>query len=398
MQIKKREGPVDVRYEEMPDGKFFSLFKNDYASSGGGLNMEKSIKEKTPEVLKQEWEEFAKRYYQISNEKTARLIKYMTEWALGLHVLTELVNDDEVTDIKVYSDNNIWFKKRGRRYRSDVQFESPQDLKTFMEMLAVRNGINIGKANSIRNFTDKKTCPEKVIRFTIFTDSVNDSEKPSMHMRISSKKKRTMEDLIACGMLDEKMASYIQSRMRQGYLLISGRNASGKTSLEGALLDKYTPEESVLVIQENQELIGGELSNQMFLHTVEHKGDQKNSIGLKELVIYGQMIDVDHIVIGEIKGEEAMYFITAALTGCKGMATIHSEDAKGALEKMSDYCKWGSDYSRNEIMKLLSCVKTIVYMENFKVQEIAVNHGFDEKIGENQLEVVFDRDKGVNLI
>lgn len=100
--------------------------------------------------------------------------------------------------------------------RADVQFESPQDFKTFVEMLAVRGGINIGNANAIRTFTDKKTCPDKNIRFTIFTGLVNDSEEPSIHMRISSKKKRTMEDLIACGMLDEKMAAYIQSRKEKG--------------------------------------------------------------------------------------------------------------------------------------------------------------------------------------
>ena len=110
------------------------------------------------------------------------------------------------------------------------------------------------------------------------------------------------------------------------------------------------------------------------------------------------MIDIDHIVIGEIKGEEALYFITAALTGCKGMATIHSENAKGALEKMSDYCKWASDYSRTEIMKLLSCVKTIVYIENYKVHEIAINQGFDEETGENRLEIVYDRKREVDRL
>ena len=265
-------------------------------------------------------------------------------------------------------------------------------------MLAVRNGINLGNANAVRTFTDKKSCPGSILRFTTYTGLVNDSEEPSLHIRKSSKSKKTINDLVVCGMLSKEMAAYIQDRMGKGYMLISGRNASGKTSLTNALLELYSPNESVLVVQENEELFGTKPDNKMFQHTVVRKGDQKINYGLKELVVFGQMIDIDHIVIGEIKGEEALYFITSALTGCNGMATIHSPDAKGALEKMADYCKWASDYSRTEIMKLLSCVKTIVHIEDFKVQEIVINQGFDEKTGESNLEVVFDRRTGVDAL
>ena len=73
----------------------------------------------------------------------------------------------------------------------------------------------------------------------------------------------------------------------------------------------------------------------------------------------------------------------------------HSIDAKGALDKLADYCKWESDYSREEILKLLSCVKTIVYIDDFKIQEIAENFGWDENAKDNRLEVVYDRAKGV---
>ena len=395
MPIKKRDGPVEMRYEDMPDNEFFALFNSEYSFSGFGLNMEKSLREKSPEEMKREWLDFAKRIYQISDAKSERLVKYMTNYVYGTHVLTQLLNDEETTDIKALAWNNIWVKKRGKRYKADVQFESPQDFKTFVEMLAVRNGINLGNANAIRTFTDKKSCPGNILRFTTYTGLINDSEEPSLHIRKSSKTKRTITDLVACEMLTKEMATFIQDRMSKGYLLISGRNASGKTSLTNALLELYPPNESVLVVQENEELFGTQLDNKMFQHTVTRRGEQKNNYGLKELVVFGQMIDIDHIVIGEIKGEEALYFITSALTGCNGMATIHSPDAKGALEKMADYCKWASDYSRTEILKLLSCVKTIVHIEDFKVQEIVVNQGFDEKTGENSLEVIFDRRTGV---
>ena len=80
------------------------------------------------------------------------------------------------------------------------------------------------------------------------------------------------------------------------------------------------------------------------------------------------------------------------------MTTIHSMNAAGALDKLADYCKWASDYSREEIFKLLSCVKTIVYVDDFQIKEIVENNGWNEVTGNNELEVVYDRDKGVYLI
>jgi Flp pilus assembly CpaF family ATPase len=136
----------------------------------------------------------------------------------------------------------------------------------------------------------------------------------------------------------------------------------------------------------------------MFQHIAVRRGDKKINYSLKELVINGLLTDIDHIVIGEIKGEEALHFITAALTGCHGITTIHSIDSKGALDKLADYCKWANDYSGEEIMKLLSCVKTIVYIDDFQIQEIAENNGWDDNKKENRLDVVYDRAKGVHSI
>ena len=65
-------------------------------------------------------------------------------------------------------------------------------------------------------------------------------------------------------------------------------------------------------------------------------------------------------------------------TLCNGMTAIHRTDASGALDKLADYCKWASDYSREEILKMLSRVKTFVYIHDFQVAEVVENHGWDE--------------------
>ena len=112
MQIKKREGPTGVQYDSMPDREFFPLFKNEYSYSGIGLNMEKSLKEKSPEEMKKEWAEYARRIYQISEEKTERLLRYMSDYVYGFHVLTKLMENVDITDIKVIAWDNIWIKEK----------------------------------------------------------------------------------------------------------------------------------------------------------------------------------------------------------------------------------------------------------------------------------------------
>ena len=127
---------------------------------------------------------------------------------------------------------------------------------------------------------------------------------------------------------------------------------------------------SVLVVQENEELFSKVHPDMMFQHILEQKGESKVGYGLKELSINALLIDLDYIVIGEIKGGEALYFLNAAYTGHLGLATIHGQDGVAALYKLADYVKYESDYSQEEIKKMLGCITTVCYMKDFKLDTI----------------------------
>jgi len=304
----------------------------------------------------------------------------------------------DISDIKVLAWNNVRIKQLGQRKGTDIRFWSPEDFRGFVEMIAVKNGVNMGKVNAIQTFTDKKSSPDFIYRFNISTDTINSTEESYLHIRKIPKEKKSIYDLIEANMMDQKMVEYLNLRRRKGYMIICGKNGTGKTYLLNALLDVIPAEESVMVVQENEELFSDVHPEMMFQHIAVRKGDKKINFSLKELVVNSLLVDIDHIVIGEIKGEEALYFITAALSGCNGMTTIHSTDAAGALDKLADYCKWASDYSRDEILKMLSCVKTVVYIHNFEITEVVENHGWDEDRKQNRLEVVYDKIKGVNRL
>lgn len=396
--FKKTEIIAENIYESMPDQELFLMIRDDLLHSRTGIKLEEVLGKEDREKFRKEIMDYVQRIYRISDTKMQRFITYIEQYIFRFHVLTEVMEAEDISDIKVLAWDNVRIKQLGKRKGTDIRFWSPGDFRGFVEMIAVKNGINMGKVNAIQTFTDKRSSTNFIYRFNISTDTVNSTEEPYLHIRKIPKKKKSVHDLVEQKMLDRKMVEYLNLRRKNGYVIICGKNGTGKTHLLNALLDEIPAKESVMVVQENEELFSDVHPDMMFLHIAVRKGDNKIHYGLKELVINGLRADIDHIIIGEIKGEEALYFITAALSGCNGMTTIHSVDAVGALDKLADYCKWASDYSQEEILKMLSCVRTVVYINDFQIKEVVENHGWDEETKQNLLEVVYDKTRGVNKL
>ncbi len=298
----------------------------------------------------------------------------------GYHVLDPLIKDKEISDIKIISFDRVRVKRLGKREDSAVTFKSVQELKQFAEFVAAKNQVSISRAHAMQSFTDKTSNKDFILRFNISQSIINSADTPYIHIRKIPKEKLSLKDLQDVGMLSAEHADYLKKQLRKGYVLIAGKGASGKTTLLNALLDEIPRDKSVLVIQENEELFSKVHPDMMFQHILEQKGESKVRYGLKELSINALLIDLDYIVIGEIKGAEALYFLNAAYTGHLGLATVHGQDSSGALLKLIDYIKYESDYGQDEIKKMLGCISTVCYMKDFKLQTITEVH-VDEKGG-----------------
>lgn len=392
---KVSEDVAENLYEQMPEQELFLRIRDDLLYSRTGIRMDEQVTKKDPEKFLEEVNQYIDRMYHISEEKKHRFDKYIEKYIFGFHVLTEIMAAKDITDIKVLAWNNVRIKQFGRRKATGICFWSKEDFRGFVEMIAVKNGINIGSLNAIQTFTDKNSSERFIYRFNISTGAVNSTGEPYLHVRKIPKDKLTMEELMDLQMFDEQMEAYVKKRITEGYMLISGSNGSGKTNFLNVFLDEIPEDESVLVVQENEELSSKTHPDMMFQHIAVRRGEGKINYGLKELVINGLLTDIDHIIIGEIKGGEALYFLNAFLSGCLGMATIHSIDAAGALDMLVTYAKWESDYSREELSKLLTCVKTVVHMEDFQVSQIVEVRGWDAEEKQIRLHTVYDRKAGV---
>lgn len=304
-----------------------------------------------------------------------------TKYIWGYYILEDLVHDPDISDINILSYDNIRIKRHGERgdAPAEVMFKDKDDLTTFLNHMAVKNKVSVSDSNALQTFTDKDSNPDFILRFSVLTRFVTSCGSPYISIRKMPKDKYTMDRLQEMGMFDQRTKEYLVEKARNGSgILFTGKGASGKTTLMNALLECIPADKRGMVIQENEELFSGTHKDLMFVHVVTNRGEGKINYELQDLAKMGLLMDLDYFVIGEIKGGEAWYFLNAAYTGHKCWASVHGISSTEAMDKLADYALYDSRYSKENVLKMLHYVDTVVFLEDFKVAEISEVTGWNE--------------------
>ena len=172
---------------------------------------------------------------------------------------------------------------------------------------------------------------------------------------------------------------------------IVGYTNAGKSTLMNAMLDKIPFDNSAAVIQEADELFSNIHPDIMFEHIVASQGEGKINYDLKKIGTNGLLTDLDYYVIGEIKGDEAESFMNAVYTGHKCWTSSHGQSSTEGMNKLVDYIVRATRYDRHEVIKMLSAMKVVIFMKQYKIQEISEIRGIDEN-GEFIYDTIFDAD------
>ncbi len=368
--LKQPEADVDKLFNEVVD--YFTRVEKKT------INMvHRGLADKT--VLNQMVVNYLKNR-QIQEDVIEVVVKMFNEYVFGYHVLESLINDKTISDIRILSYDNVRIKRKGKRMDSGVRFKDSADLQRFIDYVAIRNKVNIGDNNAIQPFTDKDSNPGFILRFNINTPFVNSVPNAYLQIRKISKEKKGMDYLILEGMLDRATADYLIEKARTARgILFTGKGGSGKTTLMNELLEYIPHDKSGEIIQENEELFCIEHPEMMLQHIVINKGEGKISYTLQDLAKNCLLLDLDYFIIGEIKGGEALYFLNASYTGHQCWASVHGINSTEAIDKLADYVKYESDYSKADVMRMLRTMEVVVFMEDFRVKEISEVLGFDEE-------------------
>lgn len=313
-------------------------------------------------------------------------------WGYGL--IDDLIHDMAVSDIKMYGPDQIRIKRLGKRQSCDLHFPDDRSYRMFVTKLLERNKINLGTANAIQTFTDASQ-EDFILRITMISGLLVDGGSPVVAIRKVPKDKYTLADLKNAGMFKEpdqgkkeedekKNASSMEELMEQMVqskgILFTGKGASGKTTLMNAMIAEIPADESVMICQENAELFDRNHPDLFSCHVMTNQGDSKVSYELGDLTRAALLVDLDRVIVGEVKeGSEAAGLSKASMTGHKCWTSVHGESCEMAVDKMADYISQATGYSTRDALKQLQGFEYVVHLRNFRIDEIIRIDGWDKE-------------------
>lgn len=381
--------PLKVRNEEATDNKevskdkvtsdIISFLIRNYSEYLSDIDMNKEIVE---QIVRE------KIYKEYSNLNTEQAICTIINRLFGYHILQKYIDDITVSDIRVTRFDCIFIKKNGQWQRTNDKFEDENDYINFVRYCVLKNRGKISNEVPIVIVSDRKNN----LRIEAGIEPVNVGS-PNLVIRIHRPNGlQALEDLLMTNaeMLNVDIYKFLTQAIIAGCnIVISGKGGSGKTTLMRTLINKIPDNLSITANEETAELYSTH-PNLIQREILNNRTEDKN-ITLAKLTAHSLVMSNDVIVIGELKGAEAMVFFDAVSTGHRGYATVHADSSESTVDRLVTLMKRDEKaqmYSNEYLTKLLSMsLDLIIYMNNFKVQEIAevIYNKETEKIEYNNL-------------
>ncbi|MDD3138850.1 MAG: ATPase, T2SS/T4P/T4SS family [Lachnospiraceae bacterium] len=374
--------------EEFQRKQSASLLANLNKRNTEALDVSKS---KIVEDIREELSEYQDENKRLLTEEEKDMVLNLVRKELwGYGPIDDLIHDKGISDIKLYGDN-IRIKRIGKRGSSDILFENEREYQKFVTKILERNKVNLGTANAIQTFTDRSQ-PDFILRITIISGLLVDSGMPLVAIRKIPKNKYGLETLQRAGMFDEThrrfhcenriaylpifeeddgLSELMEKMIHSKGILFTGKGASGKTTLMNAMIAEIPFDESVMICQENAELFDLEHPDLFSAHVLTNAGDSKISYDLGDLTRAALLVDLDRVIVGEVKeGSEAAGLSKASMTGHKCWTSVHGENCEMAVDKMADYISQATGYSTKDSLKQLQGFEYVVHLRNFHIDEV----------------------------
>lgn len=336
--------------------------------------------------------------YKVSKEDVDKLLYNLKTFLFGYFKLTPLLDDDDISDIRCHNAKNIRVKKFGKRYATNIKFHNNDEYSQFLKAIAIKNQRDLSMINAQQVFTDVDTHDKFRLRFDMSTSLLNSSKLPTLHIRKIPKEKKTYRDLMNAypvPMMDEDVSKFMANQIRGNQsMIVGGPNAAGKTTFINANLELYPQNLAGTVIQESDELFSKTHPDLYFKLVIAPNGEGKISYSIKDEIKHALMSDNDLIVIGEVKGDEALDVINAAYTGSTCWLATHGESSQDCAEKIADYAVAAAKYGLPQILKRLAAMNIVVFIKDYQIKEISKITGIDNETQSLTYELIYSKDKG----
>ena len=282
----------------------------------------------------------------------------------GFGLLDTIMNDDSITEVMINGPDNVFIEQNGRLFKLDRRFESQRRLEDIIQRIVAMAGREVNQANPI--------CDTRLpdgSRVTVVLPPVALCG-PTVTIRKFSKTPMTIEKLISYGSITKEIAEKLELLVRAKYnIFISGGTGSGKTTFLNALSNYIPKDERVITIEDSAELQIVGVDNLVSLETRNANASGAGQITIRDLIKSSLRMRPERIVVGEVRGGEALDMLQAMNTGHDGsLSTGHANSTEDMLSRLEPMVLQGAAGLPLEAIRqqIASAVDIIIHLSRLR--------------------------------
>ena len=267
-----------------------------------------------------------------------------------LDVLQQLVDDPNVTEIMINGKDQIFIEKSGKLQKYEIQFESTEKLEDVIQQIVAKCNRVVNEASPI---VDARLDNGARVNVVLDPIALNG---PIVTIRRFPDHPITMEQLIKFESISPFLSAYLSCLVQAGYnIFVSGGTGSGKTTFLNALSDSIPNDERIITVEDNAELQILHIPNLVRLESRNANVEGCREITIRDLIRSSLRMRPDRIIVGEVRGSEAIDMIQAMNTGHDGsMSTGHANSSADMLSRLETMILMGMDLPLAAIRRQLA--------------------------------------------
>jgi pilus assembly protein CpaF len=265
----------------------------------------------------------------IARADRDRLVQEIADDVIGHGPLEPLLADDTITEIMVNGAHDVWIERNGRLFQTPVRFIDDSHVRRIVNKIVAQVGRRIDESSPM---VDARLPDGSRVNVVISPLSLSG---PLVTIRKFSQRKLTLEDLAKLGTLSREAVDFLERCIRAELnVLIAGGTGTGKTTLLNAVSTAIPDDDRIVTIEDAAEL----RLNQRHVLRLEARPkniEGQGEIPIRELVRNALRMRPDRIIVGEVRGAEALDMLQAMNTGHDGsLSTIHANSPRDALARL----------------------------------------------------------------
>lgn len=267
------------------------------------------------------------------------LTEELLDVVFGMGPVEGLIDDESVTEIMVNGSRSVFFERDGRLIKSDLHFESDEQVRVLIDRIIGPLGRRIDESSPMVNARLPQGHRVNAIIPPVAIDG------PHLTIRAFTRHTITLDEMLSSGSLEPSVMRYLEWLVRlKKNVVVSGGTGSGKTTMLNALSCLIPQDERILTIEDSAELRFKEHEHVVRMEARPRNAEGEGEISIRELVINALRMRPDRIIVGECRGGEALDMLQAMNTGHDGsLTTLHANSPEDVVDRMVTMVRYAVD-------------------------------------------------------